>query len=312
MEVALLRSPQHRRRQHQGRMRYGQVVIGPPGSGKSTYCHGVHQFFTALDRPVAIVNLDPAVHEPTYPCALNVTELISLDDAMEAHGLGPNGAMLFCLEYLDQHKDEWLAPALDRVCAQFGDDESSVKPFIVFDTPGQVELSTDHESLKNVIEWLARKGWRLCATHLVDAHHITDASKYISLLLLSLRTMLQMELPHINVLSKVDLLRNAGELAFNLDYYTDVQDLDQLLPLLESDKRTAKFAHLNRLICEIVEDFSLVNFETLCVEVRCLSLCQRVDLHSGLTCTLTGQAVNDEADAGHRPDARLRGAHLTA
>lgn len=46
----------------------------------------------------------------------------------------------------------------------------------------------------------------------MDAHHITDASKYVALLLLSLRTMLQMELPHINVLSKVDLLQTAGDL----------------------------------------------------------------------------------------------------
>jgi hypothetical protein len=53
---------------------------------------------------------------------------------------------------------------------------------------------------------------QLAAVHLVDAHHITDASKYVALLLLSLRTMLQLELPHINVLSKIDLLGNAGEL----------------------------------------------------------------------------------------------------
>jgi hypothetical protein len=53
---------------------------------------------------------------------------------------------------------------------------------------------------------------QLAAVHLMDAHHISDAGKYVALLLLSLRTMLQMELPHVNVLSKIDLLSNAGEL----------------------------------------------------------------------------------------------------
>lgn len=48
--------------------------------------------------------------------------------------------------------------------------------------------------------------------HLCDAHYVTDASKYISVLLLSLRTMLHMELPHINVLSKVDLITQYGDL----------------------------------------------------------------------------------------------------
>lgn len=29
----------------------------------------------------------------------------------------------------------------------------------------------------------------------------------------------------------------------------------------------AKFSSLNRIICDLVEDFGLVSFETLCVEV---------------------------------------------
>ena len=41
---------------------------------------------------------------------------------------------------------------------------------------------------------------------------MTDAAKYISVLLLSLREMLHLVLPHINVLSKVDLLKQYGDL----------------------------------------------------------------------------------------------------
>ena len=59
--------------------------------------------------------------------------------------------------------------------------------------------------------------------------------------------------------------------AFNLDFYTEVQDLSFLDELLEKDQQTVrgrKFAELNRVICELVEDYGLVGFETLCVEVR--------------------------------------------
>ena len=101
---------------------------------------------------------------------------------------------------------------------------------------------------------------------LIDAHYITDPAKYISILLLALRSMLQLDLPHINVLSKIDVLRDYGPLAFNLDFYTEVQDLGYLLPLLEQDPRTRKFANLNRAIVGLVEDFGLVGFETLAVE----------------------------------------------
>lgn len=53
---------------------------------------------------------------------------------------------------------------------------------------------------------------QLACVHLCDAHYVTDVSKYISVLLLSLRTMLHLELPHVNVLSKVDLIRQYGDL----------------------------------------------------------------------------------------------------
>jgi len=109
-------------------------------------------------------------------------------------------------------------------------------------------------------------GYRLVVVHLVDSHYITDPAKYISILLLSLRSMLQMDLPHINVLSKIDLLRGYGPLAFNLEFYTEVQDLSYLLPLLEQDARTKRFAKLNEAIVDLVEGFSLVSFETLAVE----------------------------------------------
>lgn len=58
---------------------------------------------------------------------------------------------------------------------------------------------------------------QLAAVHFCDAHYITDAAKYVSVLLLSLRAMLHLELPHINVLSKIDLLKQYGELGASIN-----------------------------------------------------------------------------------------------
>ena len=84
--------------------------------------------------------------------------------------------------------------------------------------------------------------------------------------------MLQLELPHINVLSKMDLVKGYGELDFNLEYYTEVQDLTYLAGSLEDSARGSegargKWRKLNKVICDLVEDYGLVGFETLAVEV---------------------------------------------
>lgn len=53
---------------------------------------------------------------------------------------------------------------------------------------------------------------QLTAVHLVDAHLCSDPGKYVSALLVSLSTMLHLELPHINVFSKIDLIESYGKL----------------------------------------------------------------------------------------------------
>eukprot|EP00271_Cylindrocystis_brebissonii_P020104 TRINITY_DN6510_c0_g1_i2.p1 TRINITY_DN6510_c0_g1~~TRINITY_DN6510_c0_g1_i2.p1 ORF type:complete len:158 (+),score=33.63 TRINITY_DN6510_c0_g1_i2:165-638(+) len=83
--------------------------------------------------------------------------------------------------------------------------------------------------------------------------------------------MLHLELPHINVLSKIDLVESYGTLAFNLEYYTEVQDLSYLQDCLEKEeeagqRRSLKFKKMNAALCEVIEDFALVSFETLAIQ----------------------------------------------
>ena len=51
---------------------------------------------------------------------------------------------------------------------------------------------------------------------------------------------------------------------FNLDFYTEVQDLSHLENLLTS--ASPRYAALNMAVCSLIEDFALVGFETLAVE----------------------------------------------
>lgn len=82
--------------------------------------------------------------------------------------------------------------------------------------------------------------------------------------------MLQLELPHINVLSKIDNLINYPRLPFDLEYYCETQHLQHLIPQLAAESpiftEGSTFDALNRAIIELVEDFALVGFHTLVVE----------------------------------------------
>ena len=75
-------------------MSFGQLVIGPPGAGKTTYCNGMQQYLTLLGRKVAVINLDPANDVLPYECAVDVRDLVSLEEVQEETGLGPNGGVL--------------------------------------------------------------------------------------------------------------------------------------------------------------------------------------------------------------------------
>ena len=98
---------------------------------------------------------------------------------------------------------------------------------------------------------------------------MTQPSLYISNILLALRAMLQMDLPHINILTKIDKVSEYDPLPFNLDFYTDAQDLTHLVPALEEESpalRSEKFARLNQAIADVIDRFGLVRFEVLAVE----------------------------------------------
>lgn len=95
-------------------MPFAQLVIGPPGAGKSTYCNGMHQFLGAIGRKCSVVNLDPANDKTSYPCALDVRDLVTLEEIMNEEKLGPNGATLYALEELEENFS-WLEDGLKEL-----------------------------------------------------------------------------------------------------------------------------------------------------------------------------------------------------
>jgi len=196
----------------------GIVVVGAPGAGKSTCCAALARLMEAMHRPFAVVNLDPANEDSLpYTASIDVRALIRVEDVMERDGdaLGPNGALVFCMEFLEKHVD-WLVDALGQL-----DPETTV----ILDCPGQVELYTHYHSVRNILSNLQREGLVVCALQMFDVLWCADPSTFISVLLTGLTTLMHLELPIISVLSKLDTLgksvalrKSASTISSNASY----------------------------------------------------------------------------------------------
>lgn len=228
-------------------MRYGQLVIGPAGSGKSTYCHAIQQHCETINRTVYVVNLDPAAEHFEYPVIADIRELVHIDDVMEDKELnfGPNGGLVFCMEFFLQNL-EWLEEKLGSA-----DDD-----YIIFDCPGQIELYTHIPAMKQFTQVLKSWDFNICSVFLLDSHFIADAPKMFSGIMTALSSMILLELPHINILSKIDLISPHAKKT--LDQYLD-PDPKALLEEVSSHV-DPKYMKLNKAISNLISDFSLVQF----------------------------------------------------
>lgn len=235
---------------------FGQVVIGAPGSGKSTYCNIMADFLRSQKRKVVIVNLDPGNDALPFTATIDVSQLINIEDVMENCDLGPNGALVYCMEYLEKNLDWFFAQVAPYVNSDH---------YFLFDLPGQIELYTHNTTVRSILKKIEAFGFRLCAVQLIDSHYCSDPGKFISVLMTVLTTMCQLELPHINVLSKVDLAEQHGRLHFGLEFYTEVLDLQFLLQELDQTSFSKKFHKLNKGLVDVIENYGLVSFLPLSI-----------------------------------------------
>ncbi|CAJ0962880.1 unnamed protein product, partial [Mesorhabditis belari] len=234
---------------------FGVLVIGAPGAGKSTLCAGLSDAFTQLKRNHLMINLDPANDITPYECHCDVRELITVEEVMDRLQLGPNGALRYSISTLARNK-EWL---LNKFI------ENKDK-YAIIDCPGQLEIYKSDGEFCELVRFLQKSGVRLCAVHLSDSMFCSDAPKFISVVMSTLSVMVQLEMPQINVLSKVDLLTT--DIPFDLEFFTQLPDISRLLEMLNDVPELEKYRSLNEAICQVIGDYDLVSFVPLNVESK--------------------------------------------
>ena len=200
-----------------------------------------------IKRNLRVINLDPAAESFKYHCDIDVRDLISVKDVMEKKKLGPNGALIFCMEYLIKNIT-WL----DDQVSVLGDNV-----YFILDCPGQLELYSHYSIMKSLTISLRKMGVNVCSVFCLDSTFLQEQSKFISGCLLSLASMVQLELPHLTVVTKCDLIEDKS-LLDNL-HELDPKTISCDLPLMMGKK----MEKLNEALTGLIDSFSLVDLYPL-------------------------------------------------
>jgi GTPase SAR1 family protein len=223
--------------------RYAQIVMGPAGSGKSTYIRRLLDHFELTRRTVFAVNLDPAADELFYTPAIDIREAVSVREAMDRHGFGPNGGLIFCMEQVVTEFD-WF----DEVVGDHDYD------YLLIDLPGQIELFSHLNILPRLFNHLERKGYNLCAVFLMDSQFMCDRAKFLSGCLVALSAMTMLELPHVNILSKCDLLSEDQREDLESFVFADT------LAIAGGVSKNPGVQRLTARVCEVIDKYGLLEF----------------------------------------------------
>jgi len=253
--------------------KFGVLVMGPAGAGKTTFCAALITHLRNNRRSCFYVNLDPAAEEFAHEPDLDIKDLISLEDVMEEMGLGPNGGLIYCFEFLLENL-EFLTEALDPLSEEY---------LIIIDMPGQIELYTHIPILPALVKHLTRTGAldiNLCAAYLLEATFVVDKAKFFAGTLSAMSAMIMLEVPHVNILSKVDLVKGQvgkRELKRFLNSDTTLLDDDTVDGDVKDDgqggpgdvgamMRGTSFKRLNKAVAQLIDSFSMVSYLKLNVQ----------------------------------------------
>lgn len=168
-------------------------ILGTAGSGKSTLASSLLDTLRAAELNVISVNLDPGVRWLPYYPEVDIREYIDYDKIVEEYQLGPNGALIVCVDtavnYIEKMREEI---------------EKFEPDYVIVDTPGQLELFAYRDSGRFITSALSKNNFSII--FLADAIFLNRPSDFVSIMLLAYSVQARFKAPQINCISKIDLL----------------------------------------------------------------------------------------------------------
>ncbi len=163
------------------------LVIGPAGSGKSTF---VKSFLSYLkdNYDAKAVNLDPA-SDPIYEAHADIRDFVKTEDIMKKLNLGINGALIKSMEMALNHVDKLIIK---------GD-------YVLYDTPGQMELFLYLKAGTEIARRIAESDWTV-GLFIVDSEVASTPENFVSILAQNAVISLRTGVPTITIFNKSDIV----------------------------------------------------------------------------------------------------------
>jgi len=172
------------------------IFLGVAGSGKTSLVKAFSNWLRKREKSVACINLDPGIETLPYSAEFDIRKFFTIEEIMRSEKLGPNGALIRAMEKIREMKNE-IKSEIDKLDVEFR----------LIDLPGQLEPFIFHGG-EEIIKIFNLK--RCIGLFLIPAEMFNPTGIAIAELL-SLIIRLKLEIPTINVLSKVDLSENVNE-----------------------------------------------------------------------------------------------------
>ena len=168
-------------------------IVGTAGAGKSLFTATFGEWLQMSKQDVSIVNLDPGALTLPYSPDVDVRNYVNVDNLMEEHHLGPNGALIVAADLIADETDK-----ISREIEELGSD------IILVDTSGQMELFAFRASGPYIASELTKEPKAI--VYLFDSVFSGNPLNYVSNLFLSAAVYNRFLLPQLHVISKCDLL----------------------------------------------------------------------------------------------------------
>lgn len=212
---------------------YGEIIIGPPGAGKSTYV--LYKKKVLPERNIFTVNLDPGNNKTDFD--YDIKSLFDTDTYAKTNLTGPHYSAKKILELFFDDYDNFYKLACENKDKYF-----------IFDFPGQLEFFMCSNGLRDFVQRLKKDAMTLVVVNLIDSVFFTSNHGTIMTHMFTTISMIMIELPFVSVISKGD---NISKLNVKIREIVDG---------VVENKEMHTF-HKN--VFEVVENEGLLSYEVL-------------------------------------------------